>query len=179
MSCAVQCTHMARKSHDLQDCSIVAFLEWSSFISTFIFTAQLLIHNKNTMPSQTLYSTLLMLGEKDGLTWMASSLQVLLKTYGPPQITDPDSNFNASSLNIPKWIMKVSQVVKTFAHNVWSKDPDEQDNLLRIMVSIFRYSILDHDSRPSLEPGLIMLFILLMFTYMTVLQIGDSYNQLI
>ena len=70
------------------------------------------------------------LGEKERLPWMVSFWQVLTKTYDLLWIIKPDSDSNTSSNNVPEWTVKVAQAVKTFAHNVWSKDPNEHNNYI-------------------------------------------------
>jgi hypothetical protein len=80
------------------------------------------------MPTQSFYSALLVLGNTEGLPWTASPWQAATKTYGPPWYTPPDSSPDAVSPNAPEWTVKTAQAVKTFADNVWSQDPDEQDD---------------------------------------------------
>ena len=78
------------------------------------------------MPTQSFYSALLVLGDT-GLPWTTIPWQAITKIYGPPWFTNPDSNPDAVSPNVPEWTVKTAQAVKTFADNVWSQDPDEQD----------------------------------------------------
>jgi len=79
------------------------------------------------MPTQSLYSALLVLGARDGLPWTASPWQAMTKTYGPPWFTETDTDPDQISPNVPEWKVLTARVVKIFAENVWAKDGDEQD----------------------------------------------------
>ena len=48
------------------------------------------------------------------------------------------------------------------------------EKVLRIMTSIFRYSISDHDSRPRKQPGVMTLFILLIDKEIAIFSLSDS-----
>lgn len=79
------------------------------------------------MPTQSFHSALLVLGNTEGLPWTAQPWQAMTKIYGAPWVTNPDSSPEVISPNAPEWTVKTAQAVKTFADNVWSKNPDEQD----------------------------------------------------
>ena len=80
--------------------------------------AYLLTTNTVVMPTQSLYSALLILGDTQGLPWTASLWQVLTKIYRPPWLTHPNTELDTTLPNVPKWIVKTAQSVKTFANNL-------------------------------------------------------------
>ncbi|KAH0832858.1 hypothetical protein J3R83DRAFT_11785 [Lanmaoa asiatica] len=79
------------------------------------------------MPSQSFYSTLLILGASDSLSWTVTPWQALMNIYGPLWVTNLDTPADTISPNNPEWTVKIAQAMKIFADNVWSKECDEQD----------------------------------------------------
>lgn len=79
------------------------------------------------MPTQSIYSALLVLGNTEGLPWSTPTWQALTSVYGIPWSTTPGAPDDAPATHVSKWTVKIATSVKTFAENVWSKSSDVQD----------------------------------------------------
>ena len=106
---------------------------------TFLFSHHLTSHN-HTMPNLSITTGLLISGSNNGLPWSSPTWQDLTKVDGVPWVTTPGAEPNAPLPNVPSWSTHVTDSIKAYANNLWSK-PDTQAKIKH-----FGCSLADNDT---------------------------------